>query len=63
MGYLDDKGSDFEHGVLFLDSQMVSSKYHLKCQEITDNAGDNKPWLFQSIQMVLVSPEMGNLDD
>ena len=41
MRNLDGKGSDFEHGVLFLDSLMVHFYYHLKCQEFTDNKGDN----------------------
>ena len=63
MGYLDDKASDFEHGVLFLDSLMVHIHYHLKCQEITDNEGDNKLWLMQSIQMVVFATDMGRLDD
>ena len=53
IGHLDDKGWDFEHRVLFLDSQMVNIHYHLDCQDITDNAGDNKLWLFQSIQKVV----------
>ena len=63
MRYLDDKGWDFVHSVLFLDSQMVNIHYHLKCQDITDNVGDNKLWLFWSIQIVVFATEMGNLDD
>ena len=42
MGNLDDKGLDFMHGVVTLDSHMVSIHYHLKCQDITDNARDTK---------------------
>ena len=42
MGNLDDKGLDFMHGFLSLDFQMVNIHYHLECQDITDNAGDNK---------------------
>ena len=42
IGHLDEKRWDFKHYVLSLDSQMVNIHYHLKCQEITDNAGDNK---------------------
>ena len=53
MGNLDDKGLDFKCGALSLDSQMVNIHYHLECQDITDNAGDNKLWLFQSIQKVV----------
>ena len=63
MRNLDGKGSDFEHGVLFLDSLMVHIYYHLKCQEITDNEGDNKLWLMESIQMVVFATDMGHLDD
>ena len=63
MGHIDNKGWDFENGVLFLDSLMVSIHYHLKCQEITDNAGDNKLWLMQPIQMVVFATDMGHLDD
>ena len=63
MGYLDDKGWDFKHGVLSLDSQMVNIHYHLKCQDITDNVGDNKLWLFMSIQNVAFATEMDNLGD
>ena len=63
MGHIHNKGWDFEHGVLFLDSLMVNIHYHLKYQEITDNACDNKLWLFWSIQLVVVAPEMRNLDD
>ena len=53
MGNLYDKGLDFKYGALSLDSQMVNIHYHLKYQDITDNAGDNKLWLFQSIQKVV----------
>ena len=53
MGNLYDKGLDFKCGALSLDSQMVNIHYHLDCQDITDNAGDNKLWLFQSIQKVV----------
>ena len=53
MGNLYDKGLDFKCGALSLDSQMVNIHYHLKCQDIRDNAGDNKLWLFQSIQKVV----------
>ena len=63
IGHFYDKGGDFKHAVLFLDSQMVSIHYHLKCQDITDNAGDNKLWNFLSIQVVVYSTEMGHLDD
>ena len=42
MGDLYDKGLDFKRGALSLDFQMVNIHYHLKCQDITDNAGDNK---------------------
>ena len=42
MGRLDDKRWDFKHGVVSRDSQMVNIHYHLKCKDITDNAGDNK---------------------
>ena len=37
--------------------------YHLKCQDITDNGRDNKLWLMQSNQMVVIAIKMGNLDD
>ena len=50
MGNLYDKGLDFKCGALSLDSQMVNIHYNLECQDITDNTGDNKLWLFQSIQ-------------
>ena len=42
MGHVDEKRRDFKHGVLSLVLQMVSIHYHLKCQDIKDNAGDNK---------------------
>ena len=42
---------------------MVNIHYHLKCQDITDNAGDNKLWPIQKIQMVLFATYMGHLDD
>ena len=61
MGNLDDKGLDFMHGFLSFDSQMVNIHYHLKCQDITDNAGDNKPLLIQKIQMVVFATEIGHL--
>ena len=63
MGNLDDKGLDFMHGFLSSDSQMVNVHYHLKCQGIRENAGDNKLWLLRSIQMVVFATEMGYLDD
>ena len=63
MGHIDNKGWDFEHGVLFLDSLIVNIHYHFKCQEITDKEGDNELWLFQWNQMVVFATEMGKLDD
>ena len=51
------------HGFLSLDSLMKNIHYHLKCQDITDNAGDYKLWLIQKIQIVVFATEMGNLDD
>ena len=42
MGHLDDKRRDFKHGALPLNWQMVSIHYYLECQDITDNADDNK---------------------
>ena len=42
MGNLYDKGLDFKCGALSLYSQMVNIHYHLKCQDITENVGDNK---------------------
>ena len=63
MGHLDDKNWDFKHGVVSLDSQMVTIHYHLECQDITHNGSDNKLWLMQSNQMVLFANKMGNLDD
>ena len=42
IGHFYDNGGDFEQGALSLNWQMVSIHYHLKCQDITDNAGDNK---------------------
>ena len=63
MGNLDDKGLDFMHGFLSLDSQMANIHYHLKCRGIKENAGDNKLWLFRSIQMVVFTTEIGHLDD
>ena len=42
MGDLQDKGLYFKCGAMSLDSQMVNIHYHLKCQDITDNACDNK---------------------
>ena len=62
MSYLDDKRSDFEHGVLFLDLQMVKIHYHLKCQDITDNVSDNKLWMIQSIQTVVYAAEISHID-
>ena len=62
MGNLYDKGLDFKCGALSLDSQMVNIHYHLKCQDITDNAGHNKLWLMQSIQIVVCATEMGHID-
>ena len=53
MGNIYDKGLDFKCGVLSLDSQMVNIHHHLKCQDITENVGDNKLRLFQSIQKVV----------
>ena len=40
---------------------MVNIHYHLKCQDITDNAGDNKLWLIQNIQMVFFATEIAHL--
>ena len=59
MGHIDNKGWDFKYGVLSLDLKMVIIHYHLKYQDITENAGDNKLWLFKSIQMVVFATEMG----
>ena len=57
------KSWDFKYGVLSLDSQMVNIHYHLKCQGIRENAGDNKLWLFRWIQMIVFATEMGYLHD
>ena len=61
IGHRNVKWWDFKYGVLSLDSQMVNIHYHLKCQDITDNAGDNKPLLIQKIQMVVIATEIGHL--
>ena len=42
MGHLDDKKRDFKQGALSLNWQIVSIHYYLECQDIIDNAGDNK---------------------
>ena len=42
IGHLDDKGLDFMHGFLSLDSLMKNIHYHLECPDITDNVRDNK---------------------
>ena len=54
MGYLDDKGLDFMHGFLSLDSQMVNIHYHQKCQDNADSAGDNKVSLIQYIKIIVL---------
>ena len=61
IGHRHVKWWDFKYGVQSLDSQMVNIHYHLKCQDITDNAGDNKPLLIQKIQMVVFATEIGHL--
>ena len=40
--HLDTNRQDFKHGLLYECLQIVNIHYHFKCQDITDNAGDNK---------------------
>ena len=42
---------------------MAYIKYHLKCQEFTDNGGDNKLSLMQSIPKIVFAAEMGHFDE
>ena len=41
---------------------MVYFQYHLKCQYITDNGGDNKLALIQSIKKIVFKFEMIHFD-
>ena len=42
MGHFDEDSLDFKLGLLPLRLQMAYIQYHLKCQNFTDNGGDNK---------------------
>ena len=42
---------------------MAYIKYHLKYQEFTDNGGDNKLSLMQSIPKIVFAAEMGHFDE
>ena len=42
MGHFDEDWLDFNLGLLPLSLLMAYIQYHLKCQDFTDNGGDNK---------------------
>ena len=63
MGHFDEDSLDFKLGFLPLRLQMAYIQYHLKCQEFTDNGGDNKLSLMQSIPKIVFVAEMGHFDE
>ena len=42
---------------------MAYIQYHLKCQDFTDNRGDNKRCFMQSIPKIVFAAEMGHFDE
>ena len=53
----------FGLGFLLLSQWMVYFQYRLKCQYFTDNGGDNKLSLIQSIPNIVFTSEMVHVDE
>ena len=63
MGHFDEDWVDFNLGLLPLSLRMTYIQYHLKCQDFTDNGGDNKLSLMQSIPKIVFAAEIGHFDE
>ena len=63
MGHFDEDSLDFNLGLLPFSLRMAYIQYNQKCQDFSDNGGDNKLCFMQSIPKIVFAAEMGHFDE